>query len=282
MRYKFTILIAFLLGGVSGAFAVKQYYDEQYKKDVSALEDELNAQVNDIRNNTIEMLRKEAAVLAKEIVEEEAEKKMSEPYVPDESDKKTNKKLVKDYTKYAPKKDLIEVMKERGIAPYDDHPHEDEPVDEDQAEEETEEEEEIEVVDMTPDDGSIFLISSDEFYNTNQHFEKLSLTYYEGDNCLTDMYDSLVPYPDRIVGPIALNSFGKNRNEDPNIVHVRNNGSSCDLEITLSKDSYQEVVLGIKPEEKKKEVRKTPARSKDEVEKSKATRTKKVAKDVEN
>lgn len=280
MKNRLTMLLTFLLGGLFGAFITKQHFEDLYKKDVAGIEAELNrlqGMVKPFDVNSVLELRKEAAVLANEIVEQ----KMTDPYKPNEADLKENEKQVKNYTKYAMKKDIAEVMKERGIAPFDDHPHDDEPVDQDEPEEEEEEEEEeVEDIDPATDDKSIHLITSDEFYNTNAGFEKHSLTYYEGDNCLADSMDSLVPYPDRIIGPNALNSFGKNH-EDLNIVHVRNNATSCDFEISRSLMSYQEAVLGIKPEEKKV-VKKTPVRIKEEVEKSKPTRTKKVAKDVQD
>jgi hypothetical protein len=136
--------------------------------------------------------------------------------------------ISKTYSTADQKKDIATVMRERRIIKSfeEAHPEDDMPVE------------------PKSDNGGIEIISAEDFFNSENHHEKLTLSYYESDNVLTDEHDGPVPNPDEIVGPLALVSFGKD-SDDSNVVYVRNNNTAIDFEIVRSYSSFSEVVLGI-------------------------------------
>lgn len=89
-----------------------------------------------------------------------------------------------------------------------------------------------------------YFISEDEFMNDCETYEKLSLTYYEGDDTLADDRDELVTDIFNTIGD-TLGDFGSSVED---ILYVRNDRTSCDFEITRSDKSYSEFVLGMQPE----------------------------------
>ena len=92
-----------------------------------------------------------------------------------------------------------------------------------------------------------FVISIDEFTNDRQDLEKLSLYYWDTDDTLSDDGEEIIPDIGNIIGD-ALTRFGEDSN-DPDIVYVRNEVLGCDYEVVRKYESYQEMVLGIPPEE---------------------------------
>lgn len=90
-----------------------------------------------------------------------------------------------------------------------------------------------------------YLISHEDFYNTETEWDKMSITYYEDDDVLTDEGDRPVDDIDRLVGEQHLDFFGIRSGGDKNQVFVRNPQLSSDFEITRHSGSYTEIVLGI-------------------------------------
>lgn len=144
----------------------------------------------------------------------------------------------KRYNTLTEKKELSEVMRERGLELAEEKPVSWDHPKEDEAEEE--EQPEAPIVDDRTD--AIYLISTEEFLSGKEEYDKITLTYYEGDNVLADERDGTVPAPTDVVGFQALKSFGREP-KDPNVVYVRNNKVSCDFEILRSEGSYLEIVL---------------------------------------
>jgi hypothetical protein len=72
-------------------------------------------------------------------------------------------------------------------------------------------------------------ISSAEFTEEREEYNKISLNYYEGDSVLTD--DKDVPIRDfiKVVGKDFVSLFGKD--ENPDLAHVRNDRLESDFEI---------------------------------------------------
>ena len=90
-----------------------------------------------------------------------------------------------------------------------------------------------------------YTISYVEFANENQHYDKITIMYYDADGVLTDDDNDVIPDVDGLVGLDNLNNFGK-YSKDPNVVHVRNEKRNVDFEICLAPGvSYQETILGI-------------------------------------
>lgn len=92
-----------------------------------------------------------------------------------------------------------------------------------------------------------YVISYDSFMEENQHYNKISLTYFEEDETLTDEREYIIPDTEYVVGPDALTRFGDG-NPDRDIVCVRNDKTESDYEVSRDKRGYAEVVLNIHPE----------------------------------
>jgi hypothetical protein len=97
----------------------------------------------------------------------------------------------------------------------------------------------------TPD--KPYIITHDEFFAGDREYETSSLTYFEDDDTLVDERDNPVPDIDATIGEDHLVRFGSG-SKDKNIVYVRNDRLQTDFEITLSKGSYLEEVLGLGPD----------------------------------
>lgn len=97
-----------------------------------------------------------------------------------------------------------------------------------------------------------YVISTLDFMNGEDSFDKVTITYFEEDDTLCDEREEVIPNVEATVGLEALTSFGK-LSDDAKIVYVRNERIKTDFEIALDTRSYTEVVLGFKEE---KEVRK--------------------------
>jgi hypothetical protein len=96
-----------------------------------------------------------------------------------------------------------------------------------------------------------YIIAYAEFISNQSPNKHVAMTYYEGDKTLADETEVKVTNPEELVGPNALDSFGK-MSDDPDIVYVRNNKLGLDIEVARSKKSYNESVLGL-PVKKEKE-----------------------------
>lgn len=90
-----------------------------------------------------------------------------------------------------------------------------------------------------------YVISVDEFMDDEPKYDKITLTYYDGDDVLADDNDRVIRSLDKIIGDEAITKFGE-RSGDDHIVYVRNESMQTDYEVTLEERSYQEVVLKIK------------------------------------
>ena len=92
-----------------------------------------------------------------------------------------------------------------------------------------------------------YIITHDEYFEAEKDYETISLTYFQLDDTLVDESDQPIENTDETVGDEHLTRFGSG-SKDKNIVYVRNDKLGIDYEITRSKGSYLEEVLGL-PEE---------------------------------
>lgn len=97
------------------------------------------------------------------------------------------------------------------------------------------------------DSSSPYIISHDEFFEAEMDYEQTTLTYYEGDDVLTDDKDQPIRDLDRIVGEDNI-QFGRG-SKDKNVVYIRNEKLMSDFEVTRSFGSYTEEVLGFAPKQ---------------------------------
>lgn len=92
-------------------------------------------------------------------------------------------------------------------------------------------------------DGKPYVISTAEFYEDKETYQKLSVTYYSRDRVLVDEHDQPVPDIQGTIGPSIKRKFGQ-KSDDPQIVHIRNDHLEVDFEVRHDERSYKEVVLG--------------------------------------
>lgn len=88
-----------------------------------------------------------------------------------------------------------------------------------------------------------YIISVEEYSEGNNHYDKLTISFYEDDEVLADENDEVITDGDYIVGLDSLQRFGE-ESGDPEIVYVRNDKLQIDYEIVRLSKSYAETVLG--------------------------------------
>lgn len=98
------------------------------------------------------------------------------------------------------------------------------------------------------------LITYDE-YHDEEFFEKLELSYYEGDSVLADSRDVEVQDVEELVGHFLPSNFGHN-SEEPDCQLIRNPSLKADFEVTRVHGKYTEVVLGFHEPRDKPTIRK--------------------------
>lgn len=91
--------------------------------------------------------------------------------------------------------------------------------------------------------GKPFIVTQEQFFENELEHEQITITYFEGDDVLSDEQDKPVENVDKIVGNDNLDKFGYGSN-DPNVVYVRNDDLHLDFEIIHSDGKYTEEVLG--------------------------------------
>ena len=87
-----------------------------------------------------------------------------------------------------------------------------------------------------------FILTQREFEEGEHDYTQNTLTYYEGDDVLTDDRDQPIHNKRPVVGEGNL-QFGEKSN-DPNVVYIRNNHLEVDFEVCRSVGSFAEEVLG--------------------------------------
>ena len=89
-----------------------------------------------------------------------------------------------------------------------------------------------------------YLLRADEFFESEDGLEQITLTYYKGDDTLADEADNMIEDVDKTVGKANLDCFGQ-ISGDPNVCYVRNEKLRADYEIVLDHRTYKEVVTGL-------------------------------------
>lgn len=88
-----------------------------------------------------------------------------------------------------------------------------------------------------------YVITHDEFMENENGWTQTTLTYYNGDDVLTDDQDMPIPDIEAIVDSENLTKFGYG-SRDKNVVYVRNEKIETDFEITLSQGEFSKEVGG--------------------------------------
>lgn len=97
--------------------------------------------------------------------------------------------------------------------------------------------------------GRPYIISYAEFAENSFGFNQQTLTFYEGDEVLTDPNDVVIYAPGEVVGPLV---FGKGSG-DPNICYVRNKKLKVEYEVIRDPGHYAMVRQGLDIEEQYEE-----------------------------
>lgn len=242
-------VIAFSVGALGGHILTKNVLKAKYE---ALVEEEVqNAKAYFSMRNKTGAYNDPAKVVAAKIGEETVEyEDISDPYrtvsvevakddvkrtskpAPDEGMEAFEKRLIREA------KEEVDDVKERlGIF--------------DEESEEDESEEEVITMNVFSDNSSEsdernpnkpFILTQREFEEGEHDYTQNTLTYYEGDDVLTDERDQPIHHLQKIVGVENL-LFGEQSN-DPNIVYIRNNHLEVDFEVCRSTGTFAEEVLG--------------------------------------
>lgn len=93
-------------------------------------------------------------------------------------------------------------------------------------------------------DDKPYLLSIDEFHELPTHFEKVTITYFAGDNIIAYEDDTIMMDPDESIDVINLSRFGV-MSDDENFVYVRNPKINVDYEIVRDDGKYSEMMARI-------------------------------------
>lgn len=93
--------------------------------------------------------------------------------------------------------------------------------------------------------GEPYVIHIDEFSTPPAEFDRMSVTWFEGDDVMIDGRDIPIDDPDTVVGLENLEKFGHG-SENPHTVYVRNEELNLDIEVTKSFGTFAEHV-GVSP-----------------------------------
>lgn len=89
----------------------------------------------------------------------------------------------------------------------------------------------------------IFIIHRDEYMENAWEFDKVSLTYFEGDDILSNERDQVIGEQDETVGLENLSKFGHGSN-DKDVVYLCNKDKAVLIEVTHSDGRYATEVHG--------------------------------------
>lgn len=78
-----------------------------------------------------------------------------------------------------------------------------------------------------------YAISEDDFFNTNNDYEKITLYFYKNDEILLDDAKEIVDNVEELVGNDTFNYFTEpfDPSGSPDLVYIRNDKMHCDFEI---------------------------------------------------
>lgn len=115
---------------------------------------------------------------------------------------------------------------------------------------EVEEEDKVDDFFLNRDHSRPFVISYEEFMNEKEEWDKINISYYEGDDTLCDDNERVIVDVEATVGYDNLTRFG-DHSKDKNTVYIRNAQYSVDYEVVRNDGEYAVRVLGMEPEKTK-------------------------------
>lgn len=93
-----------------------------------------------------------------------------------------------------------------------------------------------------------YVLHVEEYEESEMGYDQISLTYYMGDDIVTDDQDVPVYRPQNIIGGRVRDLFGHG-SQDPNVVYIRNENLRAEYEVLRDNGSYEQEVIGLQVEE---------------------------------
>lgn len=240
LRYFAAFFAGGVLGGIGTWYGVKKHYETIANEEIESVKkyyyDCLEKAEKDNLNEELETYETDSA---------------------EEENDQSSYKTKTDYTSYYKNnKPPLEVLKASMEFPDDDINTED------YVEFHGEDTQEVECV-AEPDPKTLSgpTIISEEEYTSDWRLEKVTITYYSGDETLADEDDTIIDDVDRLVSYEALKLLV---DEDLDAVYVRNERVSIDYEVVLNNGRYSEIVLGLTDEDEDEMGGKIPMKNKKE------------------
>jgi hypothetical protein len=87
----------------------------------------------------------------------------------------------------------------------------------------------------------VYLIAPDQ-YESESLYDRRTLTYYEGDDVLCDELTEEILDIENTIGIENVDQFGNPFEEDPYVMHIRNNKFGCVYEVFKDERSYSAVM----------------------------------------
>jgi hypothetical protein len=219
------IVLAFLVGAATGAFATYQFLDKKYEEradeEIESIREFANKRIKEAENRANDNIDYDQPTVIKRRTK--ADNNYEHTHTDYNSIYKSKEPLSSVAERLHRVPDPVETQR-----PTDDEPK---PVD---------------------GDGNIlpYIISMEDYSDTHENFDKLNLTYYDEDDTLADENEEIVTDVEATIGFDSLSCFGEN-DDDKDTIYVRNERLGADFEVNQVHQSYSEMVLGIvKGEEK--------------------------------
>ena len=211
MKANTRIITTFIGGAALGAlisFALlKEKYEAQAEEEIKAMKDYYQKEM--------------------EAIDDDYEKELNNLVDIMDGKDKLNKKEMDTYVDYVKKFNPGELVEEKDYnAPY--------PIDDEEIME-------------APDVNDIlyeepFLITKESYEEDYDHFDKISVIYYDEDDVVADDRGEVISNIEEVIGLEFVDAFGDE--DDPNVVHVRNGRLGSDYEILMCHSTYTKEVLG--------------------------------------
>lgn len=96
--------------------------------------------------------------------------------------------------------------------------------------------------DMT-DRSEAYPVTFEEFDTENLEYTKTTLTYFQGDDTVSDEEDDIIEDVIGVIGSKGLGSFGYDP-DHPHTAYIRNDHLQSDFEVIIDERTYREVVIG--------------------------------------
>ena len=217
-------VIIFIAGIGFGAFTAKIILDKKYDKIITELEDELVNQYDE-KNEQL-AIYSESDVEATAAVYEQLQKEKTE--LVDDYIENDIEQVKKQMAKFKPEGNLKQLATNYNKIFNGQDP------DTVRAMPKT-------FVKLTMDNDKPYVITVQEYSESDPTFEQTTITYYDQDDTLVDENEEPIADVTAVIGDQALDKFGEG-SDDPDIVYVRNEVLSTDYEVIRIHKSYAEVI----------------------------------------